>query len=123
MTTATWWARLASDGTLLGFSKAKIAGAPEVPENCDLAPGRYVWNPAERRFDPRGRAVKPDQTAAALDLMMPKALALTIQALAGGRPPPEWCVIWARNWMANHATQRVDDPMPGDDRSPAAGEG
>lgn len=114
MTAATWWARLASDGTLLGFSKTRIEGAPEVPEHCDLAPGRYVWNAAERRFDPRGRAVKPDQTAAALDLMMPKALALTIQALARGEPPPAWCVTWARDWMANHATQSVDDAVSGD---------
>lgn len=67
-----WLALLGEDGTLTGFDKAPPSpspeGAVEVPEGCDLVPGRYRWD--GRAFQPlsggdRGQRERVERMAAA----------------------------------------------------------
>jgi hypothetical protein len=52
--TMTTIATLAPDGLLLGFEKVATVppGAVEVPDDCDLKPGRYAWDITRQTFEP-----------------------------------------------------------------------
>jgi hypothetical protein len=62
-------ALLDAGGVLAGFSHAKTAKGVDVPDDCDLEPGKYVWdgkcfNPILAQFNSDGPA--PDFSAAVI---------------------------------------------------------
>ena len=81
-------ALLDAGGVLAGFSHAENADGIDVPDDCDLEPGEYVWdgrafNPILAAFNSAGPA--PDFAAAVV-----KALA----CVRDGTPLPPVILTW-----------------------------
>lgn len=91
------YAQLDANGVLTGFVRlgdgAPGADAPdrvEVPLDCDLQPGRYRWNAAERRFDPI--SMEPAERLQGLDAV--RAIALALVAIRDGKELPQYTLDW-----------------------------
>jgi hypothetical protein len=85
-------------GLLTGFRKLHVAEGWKpaadqvpVPEDCDLAIGRYRWCAPAGAFLP----VVPAAPAGAAEPNAMRAMALEIAARAAGKPPPDEAVAWA----------------------------
>jgi len=93
-------ALLDDSGRLAGYDRRSVdadwigeAGCVAVPDECDLAPGKYRWNAAAGRFDPL-----PPNEPPASETPEPAALRaiwLGFRALrAGGQVFPAETVAW-----------------------------
>lgn len=52
MTDTVYRAMLDTDMIFRGITNAPDATGPEVPEDCDLEPGKYVWDVNGGKFHP-----------------------------------------------------------------------
>jgi hypothetical protein len=64
---------LDASGVLAGFSHDQTADGVKVPDDCDLAPGKYVWS--NGAFHPVLSAFNPNGPAPSFEAAVIKALA------------------------------------------------
>jgi len=90
------WAVINAAGVLTGFSQSDQSSGIEVPDDCDLTPGRYRWDDAMRAFIP----ITAQQDSIKQEPDAIRAIYLGFSAIRDGKPLPQATLDWL-DWYRN----------------------